>query len=187
MVQTQVRTERERQMRFYGEVVRLTTNNCLRLVSSAEMPFPDGELLPVRRPVDACRLRRKAAALAAEAGLPADRADDFALAVGEATSNVLKHAGGGTARMWFAGDAVFALITDAGRGITMEMLPKALSPGWSSLPSLGMGFTLMMEMADALWLSTDARGTAICIQKCVRPPQAEPLVCLMMDEVPAGG
>jgi hypothetical protein len=42
-------------------------------------------------------------------------------------------------------------------------------------------------MADALWLSTDARGTAVCIQKCVRPPQPEPLVCMMMDDVPARG
>jgi anti-sigma regulatory factor (Ser/Thr protein kinase) len=183
----EIASAREQQMQFYQEVVRLATNDCLRLVEPTEMPSPQGDVLPVQTPLDASRLRRRALAAAEEAGMATERAEDFALAVGEAVSNVLKHATGGVAHVWSTENAVYVFVADTGHGITMDMLPKALSPGWSSMPSLGMGFTLMMEMADALWLSTGQNGTIVCIEQSIRPPEDPLLHTLLLDDAPALG
>jgi hypothetical protein len=65
---------------------------------------------------------------------------------------------------------VFVKVRDFGGGIDISDLPRAtLAPGWSSEVSLGMGFTLMLEMADVLWLATSGEGTTICIEKSVSP------------------
>jgi anti-sigma regulatory factor (Ser/Thr protein kinase) len=177
----EITAERERQMQFYQEVARMATNGCLRLVEPQEMPTPQGDPLPIREPVDASRIRRRALRVAESAGMPSSRAEDFSVAVGEAMSNVLKHATSGQAHVWSTGDAAFVFVMDTGQGMTMEILPKALSPGWSSQPSLGMGFTVMMEMADALWLSTGESGTILCIEQGLTPPTGPLLQTLMLD------
>lgn len=176
--------EREQQMRFYREVVRAATNDSLRLTEPREMPEPHGEERRLVDPLDASRLRHQALHLAESTGMPLPRAEDFALAVGEAASNVLKHAVNGRAHAWRTEESVFVFLSDAGQGITMDVLPKALSPGWSSIPSLGMGFTLMMEMADILWLSTSMTGTQVCIQQNIVPPEPPVLESLLMDGMP---
>lgn len=181
----EITAERERQMQFYQEIVRLATNNRLRLAQPHEVPAPHGQPIVVRTPLDASRLRHAALQEAAKTGMASARAEDFALAVGEAASNVLKHATGGTAHAWATKDAVFAFLADTGHGITLDMLPKALSPGWSSIPSLGMGFTLMLEMADVLWLSTNANGTLLCIQQNVAPREDPSLHGLALEDFAA--
>jgi hypothetical protein len=77
---------------------------------------------------------------------------------------------------------VYVFVADTGRGITLENLPKALTPGWSSEPSLGMGFTLMLEMSDAIWLSTGAFGTTLCVEKSVSPRPDPLLETLLQDD-----
>jgi len=183
----EVTAERERQMQFYREIVRLATNDSLRLVEPHEMPSPGGDACPIDSAKDASRLRREARALAEETGMARDRAEDFGLAVGEAVANVLKHADNGVVHLWYSTEAAYAFVADKGRGITMDVLPKALSPGWSSQPSLGMGFTLIMEMADVLWLSTGSSGTLLCIEQSLQPPTDPLLHTLMLDDIPMPG
>lgn len=155
----------EQHTRFLEEVARLVTRDRLRLVPTCDVPMPQGEALSIREPLDCKRLRNAAAAAANEIEMPASRAEDLGLAVGEAVSNVLKHASEGIGHVWREDQTIFVRITDMGSGITTMNIPKALSLGWSSGRSLGMGFTLMLEMADALWLATGEQGTTVCIEK----------------------
>lgn len=178
---SEVRAVQERQLRFYQEITRLATNNRLRLVDPHEIPAPQGGPVPIREPRDGGRLRRAAAQLAFDIQMSDGRRDDLTLAVGEAVSNVLKHAGQGIGHVWESKGVVYVFISDTGRGITLDDLPKALTPGWSSAPSLGMGFTLMLEMVDILWLATGASGTTVCVEKSAGP-RSDPLLETLLQD-----
>ena len=41
--------------------------------------------------------------------------------------------------------------------------------GFSTKVSLGMGYTIMLELADRLWLATSPAGTVLQLEKRVRP------------------
>lgn len=155
-------------------LVPFSGQDCLKLVCAEDVPAPEGRQVHLREPIDGARLRRAVALAAQEIGLGQSGMEDLSLAVGEAASNVLKHAGEGCAHVWCKGHTVYVRITDQGGGIAADDLPKALLPGWSSEVSLGMGFTLMLEMADALWLATGSTGTTICIEKTRRGGPAGP-------------
>lgn len=157
----------EKQRRFYQQVTQLATRNRLRLVAdSLSMPKPCGEPISVNNAIDATRLRHAAQEAANRTQMDEERARDLALAVGEAAANVITHAGQGLAYVWTREETVFVSVQDYGGGIDILDLPRAtLAPGWSSEPSLGMGFTLMLEMSDVLWLSTSPDGTTVCIEK----------------------
>jgi anti-sigma regulatory factor (Ser/Thr protein kinase) len=93
------------------------------------------------------------------------RADDIVLAVSEALTNVLKHAYGG--EYWVArkADCLQIVVRDSGAGIDFHTLPKAtLAPGFSTKQSLGMGFTIMLQLTDRLLLATDESGTTLVLE-----------------------
>lgn len=164
----------EKQRRFYQEVTQLATRNRLRLVAdSLSMPKPRGEPISVNNAIDATRLRHAAQEAADSTRMDEERARDLALAVGEAAANVITHAGKGLAYVWTEAETVYVCVQDYGGGIDILDLPRAtLAPGWSSELSLGMGFTLMLEMSDVLWLATSPDGTTVCIEKsAVRPEE----------------
>lgn len=95
-------------------------------------------------------------------------ADNLILAFSEAATNMLKHARGGTFRVERDGDCVRLVLSDNGPGIDFRHLPKAtLTPGYSSTQTLGMGFTLMLELSDRLLLCTDPGGTTLVLEKDV--------------------
>lgn len=157
----------EHHLQCLEELGRLVTRDSLRLVPVGHLPRAQGEGLTIRHASDAAGVRRAVAAAALEIQMAKPRADDLSLAVGEAVSNVIRHAGEGTAHVWRTDHTVFVRVDDSGGGIAVENLPKVVSPGWSSEYSLGMGFTLMLEMSDALWLASGPDGTSICIEKSI--------------------
>jgi anti-sigma regulatory factor (Ser/Thr protein kinase) len=101
-------------------------------------------------------LRRRARAYAVDQGFATARADDVALAVSEALTNVVLHAyrdGAAIGRMALVavGDPRGGLefeITDDGVGI----VPNASSPG------LGLGISIMRRLTDSFDLDAGARG-----------------------------
>ncbi|MBE0476305.1 MAG: PAS domain-containing protein [Coriobacteriia bacterium] len=91
---------------------------------------------------------------------------DLLVAFSEGATNMLKHAGGGTYRICREGHRVQFILADEGPGIDFRNLPKAtLVPGFSTGQTLGMGFTLMMELTDRLLLSSDPGGTTLLLEK----------------------
>ncbi|MCL5773062.1 MAG: PAS domain S-box protein [Firmicutes bacterium] len=92
--------------------------------------------------------------------------EDIIIAAGEAITNAIKHAGGGEYRVYKTGNAAQILISDYGPGIDFETLPKAtLVAGFSTKPSLGLGFTMMLELTDRILLSTRPGNTIIVLEK----------------------
>ena len=81
---------------------------------------------------------------------------------GEAATNTIKHAVDGTWQAGRSARGVWVRVSDSGGGIKSSELPHALfKKGYSTKISLGLGFTLMLGLADQVKLSTGPRGTTI--------------------------
>jgi anti-sigma regulatory factor (Ser/Thr protein kinase) len=171
--------------RFYREVIRCVTGDRLQLVDPEEIPVPGPPALEfsLAEPDAYAGMRRGLLELAAQAGMPRERAQDLELAAGEAATNAIKHGRKGRCVLWAAPDRLIARIEDEGPGIRPEDLPATLfQPGFSTKVSLGMGYTLMLEMVDRIWLSTSPRGTIVQLEKCLQPEEvSDDLVAALLD------
>ena len=78
------------------------------------------------------------------------------LAVGEAVGNAIKHARQGSAEVGRGDDRIMVRISDG----DAETLPASiLQPGFSTAVSLGMGYSLMLELVDSIWVASGPQGT----------------------------
>ena len=94
------------------------------------------------------------------------------LAVGEAATNAIKHGVNGRGAIYGDRDRIIARVCDSGPGIRSEDVPAAvLTPGYSTKVSLGMGYTLMLELVDTIWMSTGPEGTVVQLEKLVHPSE----------------
>jgi len=109
-------------------------------------------------------------------GFSEEKCHDMALCATEAAGNVVKHAESGRLEIRVLGEEACILIEDRGPGISFTNLPNAvLTAGFSTAPSLGMGYSILLEMADALYLCTHPSGTSVMMQvsrKVVDPLEA---------------
>lgn len=156
------RAEHEK-VEFCREMVRAATQERLVICDHRDIPAPAGaEALPVCAPRDVRKARHRGAALAESSGLDSDASHALQLCIGEAGTNALRHAGGACFHVWREADgAVTFQLADNGPGIDLNRIPLALRPGFSTGSSLGMGFTLMLQLADKILLATDASGTTL--------------------------
>ncbi|MCX6343923.1 MAG: PAS domain S-box protein [Armatimonadetes bacterium] len=102
-------------------------------------------------------------------GLDGDLLDLFTIAVGEAMTNAVKHGTKGRVYAGVKGDYVWVGIQDEGPGIGSLILPRAvLLRGFSTKPSLGLGYSVMLDVADQIHLKTDEHGTIVILEKRIR-------------------
>ncbi len=96
-----------------------------------------------------------------------ERAQDLVTAVNEAGMNAIVHGGGGFARISFSPEGIIQVrVTDEGKGITMENLPRAtLSRGFTTAGTLGHGLKMILQTADRLWLLTGPTGTVVALEQ----------------------
>lgn len=111
------------------------------------------ELLADALPENVSVVRQAAMAAAEVVGLPPERVEDVALAVGEACANVVVHAygeqRGSVALLVVANDDdVDFIVRDWGGGLG----PRPDSPG------LGLGLPLVVALADSVEMSSGAGG-----------------------------
>jgi len=158
--------EKDRAIRqAYSDVIDAVTGGRLIILGEDELgealTGTTGEEFEIRDPAELGLARRR---LQEELGdIPLLR--DLTLAFSEGVTNMLKHAGGGTYRISKDRRCVRMVLSDHGRGIDFRDLPKAtLLPGFSTKQTMGMGFTLMMELTDRLLLCTDIRGTTLVLE-----------------------
>lgn len=126
---------------------------------------------------DAARARHEVAAFLRQHGLTGPRQEELIMGVGEAIANAVKHADGGRVYMGVTGeDSVWVGVTDKGSGMEALILPRAtLLKGFSTKPSLGLGYSIILEVSDQVLLRTGSRGTVvILIKKLQEPTQAMP-------------
>ena len=158
---------------IHREVLFSVTGGKIRLCEQDEIdrewPQPN-EKIPIEHEAQVRTVREAARRTAVDAGMADDRAADFGLCASEAATNALLHGRGGAAFVDVRDDRVRLRISDSGSGINPDDLPKAtLQKGWSSRASLGLGFTVINETADKVFLHTGPGGTTIIIEMTLAP------------------
>lgn len=113
------------------------------------------------RPESITALRRSVVEYAAGGGASQRRREDVALAVSEALSNVVVHAYDGHDEpgdvwvdAWLESGALEVAVCDGGNGMT-RVRPS---------PGLGLGLSLMGQVADALRIESDASSPGVRVR-----------------------
>lgn len=97
--------------------------------------------------------------------LPLEHTDTIMLAISEALTNAVKHGRGGEYEIYRSGECLQVVIRDFGPGIDLRALPKAtLVQGFSTTSTMGLGFTIMLEVSARVLLTTDSRGTVVALE-----------------------
>lgn len=110
--------------------------------------------------------RREAAKFVEQQGITGSRLDQFMIGVGEAITNAIKHGAHGTVHAGADEKSVWVAISDTGSGIESLILPRAvLLRGFSTKPSLGLGYSIMLEVCDRILLTTSDQGTTVVLMK----------------------
>lgn len=171
----QLRKEQEASRnRLYHDVLFAATGGRLQLMERAAMaPLLEGwshiAELEVTEPSQIAVARQLAEQVATSAGLDDEGKSDAALCVSEAVTNALKFG----SRVVFRGgcyeDQMRFAVEDDGPGLERSLLPQVtLQKGFSTGASMGMGFSLMLEMMDQVGLCTGPEGTTVLLAKCCR-------------------
>jgi PAS domain S-box-containing protein len=164
----QLKRQLERHKRqFYRDTILSITNGKLDICEPRQINayVCRAKLrMEVRQPSEVPLVRREAQCYCQQAGLVGERLESFMIGVGEAITNALKHAHGGRVYAGRTAESVWVGVADRGPGISSLILPKAtLQRGYSTKPSLGMGYTIMLSVADRILLKTGKRGTTIVL------------------------
>lgn len=163
----------------YRDVIYAVTEGRLLLVDPVEASEHVGEPLQeirhsIRSPEDLGICRTLTTQLMSETGAPRKQVMEFNLAISEAITNVLKHASCGEFRLVRTAENWTVVIADSGPGIDLALLPHAtLLRGFSTKPSLGLGFTAMLRCLDVLVVATSPTGTTLVLQRS-HPSKPDP-------------
>jgi len=161
---------------FYRRTILAATEGKLVITDRSEVfqiAGPAIETWHIADGADLGKVRNAIAEIAEAAGMDEDRIYDFVLAVGEATTNALKHARGGAASLHKKDDSFIFMMNDNGPGIEALTLPEvALKRGYTTAESLGMGYKAMISIADKVYLATGPEGTTVAIEMALTAPAA---------------
>ncbi len=116
-----------------------------------------GDIRTVRQAVKECLKFR----------VPEPEINKFLLCISEVATNMLKHASGGVLAWYMCNDGRIRVIAeDSGPGLSLRDLPKAtLVKGVKEKKALGLGFTLMMELMNKIYLKTGEHGTTLILEQ----------------------
>ena len=90
---------------------------------------------------------------------------DVLVSAGEIMTNAIKHAGGCEVNIYRHDSIVQLKISDSGPGIDFSILPKAtLVPGFSTEQSLGLGFSIVLEICTRVLLTTQPGHTSLVLE-----------------------
>ena len=164
-----LRRQEEGIRRAYVDVLDAVTGGKLILLTeeelAAELGQPLGSAVPFGSPAELADARRSVVA-AAERAFPGHvRHTDLLSTAGEALDNALKHAQGGTYQVFARDHHLQVAIVDEGPGIDFRTLPRAtLVSGFSTTASLGMGFTIMLQLCERVLLTTRPGHTSVVLE-----------------------
>ena len=164
-----LRHQEEDIRKAYVDVLDAVTGGKLILLTDELLPAELGEPLTERMPLTAASqtgVARQRVLEAAEARYPGcvDRSAVIT-PVSEALDNALKHAGSGSYQVFARNGVLQVAIADEGPGIDFRTLPKAtLVRGFSTAASLGMGFTIMLQLSERVLLATRPGHTQVVLE-----------------------
>ncbi|MBU7007957.1 HD domain-containing phosphohydrolase [Phosphitispora fastidiosa] len=116
-----------------------------------------GDVRMVRQAVKDCLKHR----------VPDPEINKFLLCISEVATNMVKHASGGMLAWYLCNDGKIRVIAeDSGPGLSLRDLPKAtLVRGVKDNKALGLGFTLLMELMNKIYLKTGEHGTTLILEQ----------------------
>jgi hypothetical protein len=164
-----LRRQEESIRRAYVDVLDAVTGGKLILLTdeelSGQLGTPFTEAAYVAAPGELSRARNTVASEAAGRFPGWAPRMDVRLPVCEALVNALNHAGGGTYQLLSRDERLQVLVRDEGPGIDFRTLPRAtLVSGFSTVSSLGMGFTIMLQTCERVLLSTRPGRTSVVLE-----------------------
>lgn len=162
--------ERERELEshkreFYRRTILAATEGKLMMSDPEEIEKIAGMQLGawrINNVDDVASARDGATVLARDAGMDDSRVYDLVGCVVESAANAAKHAGGGLASLYRRDDRLVFVVSDSGPGIGALRLPDvALTKGYTTAGTLGMGYKVMISVADKVYLATGPEGTTV--------------------------
>lgn len=154
---------------FYRETIRSVTNGKLDIRDDVDLrPYITSAQLrmDVNNAAEVSDVRRQVEEFINKHGLEGERLDLFMIGVGEAITNAIKHGIQGQVYMGSDEESVWVGVSDKGRGIESLILPRAtLLRGFSTKPSMGLGYSIMLDVADRILLNTGEHGTTVILIK----------------------
>lgn len=153
----------------YSEVFRAVTNEKLLFLSPEEMSAAlgekRGETYFISSFEQLAKTRDDLRTMIRESELEEDSINKMISASGEAIANGVKHTGECEVQVYSTDGIVQIKVSDEGPGINFRDLPKAtLVAGYSTAKSLGMGFSIMLNICDRVLLSTGSKGTTLVLE-----------------------
>jgi anti-sigma regulatory factor (Ser/Thr protein kinase) len=164
-----LRRQEEHLRQVYVEVIDAVTGGKLILLTedalAAELGAPLCIPMTISSPAQVAKARRLVTQTAVESFPEWSGFRELVTPVCEALNNAIKHGQGGTYQVYARGDRLQVAVVDEGPGIDFRTLPRAtLMPGYSTAASLGMGFTIMLQLCDRVLLSTRPGRTEIVLE-----------------------
>jgi len=157
---------------FYKRTILAATEGKLAVVEESEIDSLACDLVRSWNVTDErsfTTMRNELTALSLEASMEESRVHEFLGCAVEAATNAIKHAQGGTARLCRLEDSLMFVMSDNGPGIGALALPDvALTKGYSTVGTLGMGYKIMIDFADKVYLATGPEGTKVAIEMKLR-------------------
>lgn len=161
----------EQKRQFYRETIFSVTNGKLDICDDCDVtPYrlSSQVSVEVRTAAQVSNARHEVEAFCRVHGFVGERLELFMVGVGEAITNAVKHGAQGTIYAGLRGEDLWVGIEDNGTGIESVILPRAvLLRGFSTKPSLGLGYSVMLDVADRIHLKTDAQGTFVVLEKAI--------------------
>lgn len=157
--------------RFYRDALQAVTRGKLILSEYDELEehwAGCGELVDgvaLETPADVPEARRRVEAAMEARGFCTDTTFNMVTCVSEAATNVVKYGPPGRLEIRVDDTAIRIRLDDVGPGIAFANLPRAvLMPGFSTAPSLGLGYSILLEMSDRVHLATGEQGTRLILE-----------------------
>jgi PAS domain S-box-containing protein len=167
----------ERQRDFYRRTILAATDGKLQLTEREEIEKIAGQPLAVfkvENAEDFHNVRVAVMEIALSLGMDEVRAGDYVVAVGEAVTNSVKHASSGTVLIHSLPGTILTVVSDNGPGIEAMSIPEvALKKGYTTAGTLGMGYKVMLSIADKVYLATGSWGTTVGIEMNIKPPETK--------------
>lgn len=187
--QKAIRSQEEWIRDAYVDVLAAVTGGKLLLLTERELDAELGTpLLPIK-PIESTGALAEARGevRAAVGQVYPGLADSMELLnpFGEALNNVLKHAGSGQYGAFVNGERVQLYVGDHGPGIDFRTLPRAaLVAGFSTTATLGLGFSIMLQLCDRVMISTKPGRTIVVLE--VSAAASAPRLAGIAESVRAG-
>ncbi|MCE5323370.1 PAS domain S-box protein [bacterium] len=155
-------------MEFYRRTIMAATDGKLLMAEKHEIYQIGGPCIAeyeIASVEDIGKIRMAASEIAILAGMDEPLVHDFAVTIGEAGTNALKHAGGGQASIHRATDSLMFIVSDCGPGIEAMTIPQvAFVKGYTTAGTLGMGYKIIIALAEKVYIATSNVGTTVGIQ-----------------------